>query len=267
MAFLPQTDTWPPDVYQIDLTDPVLGGPDGPPNKATGTLAKRAMYQRLRNVTPWDAALAAFLSYPDKACVMYAGVSWRSKIDGNDVAPGTDPLKWERWGYSQSELDAYMNNLLKTQVLASIGFGVLSDATGAIPGANYTLGQTGNIDANTVINNPSTTKALKLMVVSASARLWNKGGNTAVLGGAGFVSFGGGGGSFNTVSFSGSISPNNDANGGGQFNGQVSYTIPPLGSVTVTNRFTWAVNAAGAVNGGNSLCTSNVLYVKFELPV
>lgn len=112
MATLPEADTWPLDVYQIDVTDPVLGGPDGPPNRASGALAKRAAYQRLRNVTTWDVDLATkFDGYPDKACVMYGGLSWRSKVNGNTAVPGSDPLKWERWGFSESELGDILSAL------------------------------------------------------------------------------------------------------------------------------------------------------------
>ncbi len=98
-------DAWPLDVRQIAQTDPVLGGPEGPVNLMGAALATRGFYQRLRNITPWDAALGA---YPSGACVMYAGVSWRSKAAGNTAVPGTDAAKWERWAYSESELAATM---------------------------------------------------------------------------------------------------------------------------------------------------------------
>jgi hypothetical protein len=96
---------WPLGVYQIAVTDPVLGGSDGPPNLMGRALANRALYQRLRNVSPWSADLAATHGYPAKACVMHGGLSWRAVVD-NNVAPGADALKWERWGYSEGELDA-----------------------------------------------------------------------------------------------------------------------------------------------------------------
>ena len=64
--------------------------------------------QRLVNVTDWSADLAAAYGYPQGAAVRHSGVSWRAKL-ANNVAPGTDATKWERWGYSESELAAYLS--------------------------------------------------------------------------------------------------------------------------------------------------------------
>lgn len=104
MAYQTETPAaWPAGVYQIAVTDPVLGGSDGAPNVMGAALAKRALYQRMRNVTAWDAALAALYDYPAGACVRHGVTTWRAIVD-NNVEPGSDPLKWERWGYSESEL-------------------------------------------------------------------------------------------------------------------------------------------------------------------
>lgn len=112
MAYQTETPAaWPAGVYQIAVTDPVLGGSDGAPNVMGAALAKRAMYQRMRSVTAWDATLAAAHDYPAKACVMHGATSWRAIVD-NNVEPGSDPLKWERWGYSETELAAVLAGLL-----------------------------------------------------------------------------------------------------------------------------------------------------------
>jgi hypothetical protein len=55
MANLNETDQWVEGVYQLEEDDPVLGGPTGIDNRAPRELANRSRYQRLRNVTPWDA--------------------------------------------------------------------------------------------------------------------------------------------------------------------------------------------------------------------
>ena len=138
-------DAWPLDVRQIAQTDPVLGGPEGPVNLMGAALSTRGFYQRLRNITPWDAALGA---YPSGACVMYAGLSWRSKVAGNTAVPGTDAAKWERWGFSRAELQAELPNLDAVVNNTYIGPTpiklnaftpnvVLSDM--ATPGVNYIL--------------------------------------------------------------------------------------------------------------------------------
>ncbi|MGS5088291.1 hypothetical protein ACVC7V_17550 [Hydrogenophaga sp. A37] len=111
MAYHLETDMWPSGVYQVAVTDPVLGGTEGPVNLMGLPLAKRSLYQRLRNVTEWSADLAAAFGYPAKACVMHGGVSWRA-IVANNVAPGTDITKWERWAYSATELAAYLRSAL-----------------------------------------------------------------------------------------------------------------------------------------------------------
>lgn len=103
MANQVETNTWPAGVYQVASTDPVLGGPEGPVNMMGAGLASRSLYQRLRNITPWNFDLATSVGYPAGACVLYGGVTWKAKVD-NDVPPGTDPLKWERWAFTESEL-------------------------------------------------------------------------------------------------------------------------------------------------------------------
>ena len=116
MAYQVETPgDWPLGVYQLAVTDPVLGGADGPPNLMGRALANRTVYQRLRNVTPWLADLAAAHGYPAGACVRHGATTWRAIVD-NDVAPGTDPTKWERWGYSESELAAYLRGSLLSPV-------------------------------------------------------------------------------------------------------------------------------------------------------
>lgn len=104
MANIVETDNWPGGVYQYADGDVLNGGPDSAEVLPLKQLAQRALYQRLRNVTDWDGGLAAAFGYPAGAVVRHAGVSWRAKI-ANDVEPGTDPAAWERWGWSESELD------------------------------------------------------------------------------------------------------------------------------------------------------------------
>lgn len=109
MANVNETNDWPNGVYQYSDGDVLDGGPDSSETLPIRQLASRSTYQRLRNVTPWDAALAATHGYPAGACVTHAGVSWRAKLL-NSVEPGTDPARWERWGFSQSELDNYIED-------------------------------------------------------------------------------------------------------------------------------------------------------------
>lgn len=111
MANIVETDNWPDGVYQYADGDELDGGPDSAEVLPFKQLAQRSLYQRLRNVTDWDAGLAAAPGYPAGAVVRHAAVSWRAKV-ANAVEPGTDATKWERWAYSESELAAYLRSAL-----------------------------------------------------------------------------------------------------------------------------------------------------------
>lgn len=111
MANLNETDLWEAGIYQLEEDDPVLGGPTGVDNRAPRQLANRALYQRLRNVTPWDATF----TYPaNVAYVSYAGTSWKNVGESLNVAPGTDAAKWVRWGFTLAELNASLGDAVAT---------------------------------------------------------------------------------------------------------------------------------------------------------
>lgn len=110
MANINESDEWASGVYQYAIGDVLDGGPESSETLPIRQLANRSLFQRLRNVTPWDAALALAVGYPSGACVMHGGVSWRSKVL-NGAEPGTDQLKWERWAFSESELLAILADL------------------------------------------------------------------------------------------------------------------------------------------------------------
>ena len=115
MANIVETDNWPGGVYQYADGDVLEGGPDSSEVLPLKQLAQRSLYQRLRNVTDWDAGLAAGFGYPAGAVVRHEGVSWRAKVN-NAVEPGTDPAAWERWGFSEGELAAYLRGSLLSPV-------------------------------------------------------------------------------------------------------------------------------------------------------
>lgn len=111
MANIVETDNWPGGVYLYADGDELDGGPDSSETLPLKQLAQRSLFQRLRNVTDWDAGLAAGFGYPAGAVVRHAAVSWRAKV-ANAVDPGSDATQWERWGYSESELDERLGLLL-----------------------------------------------------------------------------------------------------------------------------------------------------------
>lgn len=112
MANITETNDWPSGVYQYAIGDIVDAGPDSLETLPIRQLAHRSLFQRLRNVTPWDSVLAGLYGYPQGACVMHAGVSWRSLVADNDVEPGTSAAMWERWAFSLDELETWLASYL-----------------------------------------------------------------------------------------------------------------------------------------------------------
>jgi hypothetical protein len=100
MAQLTESDEWS-GIYQLEEDDPVLGGPlpAGTSNLQPTQLASRTKYLRLRGISPWDATL----EYPQDAYVSDDGKTWHSLVANTNVQPGTDPTKWERWGYTADD--------------------------------------------------------------------------------------------------------------------------------------------------------------------
>jgi hypothetical protein len=161
MANISLVNNWVPTIYQWADGDVLDGGPDSLEVLPIKQLANNSLYQRLRNVTPWNSDLAAAYGYPAGACVMHLGVSWRAVLD-NAVAPGSDATKWERWGYSESELDARMSGP-GTGALTPNGWGRLPNGLiiqwGNITrsGAPTGIGQTVSWSATLPIAFPSAT--------------------------------------------------------------------------------------------------------------
>lgn len=49
-------------------------------------------------------------------CLAANGMTYRCLADHTNIVPGTDATKWERWGYAQSELAAYLRSALLSPV-------------------------------------------------------------------------------------------------------------------------------------------------------
>ena len=64
MANLPETPQWEDGIYQIEVSDPVLGGPDGISNRQAKQLAKRTSYLK-QQVESGDKNLANHIAAPD----------------------------------------------------------------------------------------------------------------------------------------------------------------------------------------------------------
>ncbi|EMS0913812.1 phage tail protein [Salmonella enterica] len=64
MANLPETPQWEDGIYQIEVSDPVLGGPDGISNRQAKQLAKRTSYLK-QQVESGDKDLADHIAAPN----------------------------------------------------------------------------------------------------------------------------------------------------------------------------------------------------------
>ena len=64
MSNLPETPQWEDGIYQIEVSDPVLGGPDGISNRQAKQLASRTSYLK-QKVEKGGSDLAAHIAAPD----------------------------------------------------------------------------------------------------------------------------------------------------------------------------------------------------------
>lgn len=162
MANLNELDDWPSGVYQYADGDVLDGGPESTETLPLRQLAARARYQRLRNVTPWDALLAAANGYPAGACVFHSGVTWRAKVP-NNAEPGTDPAKWERWGYSASELMGWAQSQ-RVSFSEDFAINVITEIDRSVPGAQTLVGETIVANSPTVTVTNSSTRTLRYVL-------------------------------------------------------------------------------------------------------
>lgn len=139
MANITENDDWASGVYQYADGDVLDGGPTSTETLPFRQLAGRSLYQRLRNVTPWDVMLAATKGYPAGACVFHGGVTWRAK-ELNAVEPGTALNKWERWGFSSNELITWARDQ-RLSFSEDFSINVVTQIDRVIPGAQTLTGQ------------------------------------------------------------------------------------------------------------------------------
>ncbi|HGY5857817.1 TPA: phage tail protein, partial [Citrobacter farmeri] len=64
MATLPETPQWEDGIYQIEVSDPVLGGPDGLTNRPAKQLASRTLYLK-QHVEETGQGLASHIAAAD----------------------------------------------------------------------------------------------------------------------------------------------------------------------------------------------------------
>jgi hypothetical protein len=145
MANIALVNNWVAGIYQWADGDVLDGGPDSLEVLPVKQLANNSLHQRLVNVTDWSDTLAAAYGYPLGAVVRHAGVSWRAKL-ANDVPPGTDPLKWERWGFSESELAAWLEARYLRVGVVSASTQVALAGGSLITIATLTAPRTGRVD-------------------------------------------------------------------------------------------------------------------------
>ncbi|HGW4609243.1 TPA: phage tail protein [Enterobacter chengduensis] len=90
MANLPETPQWEDGIYQIEVSDPVLGGPDGISNRQAKQLAKRTSYLK-QQVEKGGTDLAAHIAaadphtqYAPKASPVFTGMPTAPTPAAND---------------------------------------------------------------------------------------------------------------------------------------------------------------------------------------
>jgi hypothetical protein len=101
MANIVEQLQWETGVYQYANGDLLNGGPDSSEVLPIKQLSNRTKFLRTYSVNPWQSALAP---YPAEAYVSDSGKTWRSLVANNTVQPGTDPTKWEQWGFTLTDM-------------------------------------------------------------------------------------------------------------------------------------------------------------------
>lgn len=102
MTDLVENTEWAQGIYQLETTDPVLGGPTGIMNQQAKQLAARTAYLRKIGMPEWDAKVA----YPANAFVQDAGKTWKAKTASINKKPSTNAANWLEWGLDLDALTA-----------------------------------------------------------------------------------------------------------------------------------------------------------------
>jgi len=90
MANLPETPQWEDGIYQIEVSDPVLGGPDGISNRQAKQLAKRTSYLKQQvekggsDLSSHIAAADPHTQYAPKASPVFTGTPTAPTPAAND---------------------------------------------------------------------------------------------------------------------------------------------------------------------------------------
>lgn len=139
MAALNETAQWEDEIYQLETTDPVEGGPDGIDNRQAKELANRTAYlkqqvdQKTGAASDTTAGIAKLATQPE----VNAGTNDTSFIT---------PLKLKNWVKQATET---VLGMLKVATQTQVDAGT-SDDVAVTPkklrwGFSYSLGQTGYI--------------------------------------------------------------------------------------------------------------------------
>jgi hypothetical protein len=119
---------------RVQPTDPEIqeGWPEStvPPSRQRfnwilNFVANAVKYLLQRGVPEWDTDE----DYPLAGRVQHAGATWVA-IDANTgIEPGTDPATWERWGYSESELEGFLDPITPDNANNRVG---INDTTPSV---------------------------------------------------------------------------------------------------------------------------------------
>lgn len=80
-------------------------------------LANGVRYLMQRGIAEWNEDE----DYPISGRVQHAGLTWVALDDNLGIEPGTDPLIWERWGFSASELISLFDPITPDNINGRVG--------------------------------------------------------------------------------------------------------------------------------------------------
>ncbi|WP_319557891.1 hypothetical protein [Thiomicrorhabdus sp.] len=127
MANVTETQTWENGVYQLETTDPILGGANGTANVQAKQLANRTAYLKAR-ADQVDAAKAGYASLDDRLDQMDLQAQALG-VDMQDMSGATLKFALDMAGLANSSVDALKSQFNQSGTVSFVNRGVINGCT------------------------------------------------------------------------------------------------------------------------------------------
>ncbi|WVD61447.1 phage tail protein [Orbus mooreae] len=151
MANLKLEEKWIDGIYQLEVTDPVMGGEDGIDNLQAKQLGGNIFYLRKMGIAEWDANF----TYSKFSLVNVDGVLYASIIDGNKNKKVSDTTAWKKVIVDVADASTTQKGVVKLNSAIN-STSIVDAATPSAVKTAYDLANTANTTANTAKTNAAT---------------------------------------------------------------------------------------------------------------